>query len=99
MGILMSKQKFVKEINRLSCQINQMVKIAATTVIRHLFDFSYKLCHCYRNSQLLGSTLNQKGEQMYRSYGPVSGSGNGVFFLDILMKAAIRFDCRFWQEI
>ena len=28
---------------------------------------------------------------------PVSGTGDGVFILDIPKKHAIFFDCRFWQ--
>jgi hypothetical protein len=30
---------------------------------------------------------------------PVSGSGGGVLYLDILKKHAICLDYRFWQEI
>ena len=32
--------------------------------IRHMFDFSGKLCHCYDTLKLLGSTFNQKGEHI-----------------------------------
>ena len=29
--------------------------------IRHLLDFSYKVCNCCRTLQLFGSTFKQKG--------------------------------------
>jgi hypothetical protein len=35
--------------------------------IRHLLDFSYKICHCCRNLQLLVQPLNKKGEHIDRS--------------------------------
>jgi len=29
---------------------------------------------------------------------PVSGTGDGVLYLDIMKKHANCFDCRFWQD-
>ena len=54
-------------------------------------DFSSKVCHCEQNFQLLGSTFNLKGEQMDRSQDPVSGIGDGVFILGILILIALIF--------
>jgi len=53
--------------------------------LQPIFDFSYKVCHCCSTVKLLGSTFNQKGKRMKGSLDPVSGIGNGVFILDILL--------------
>mgnify|MGYP001823811596 CR=1 FL=1 len=60
-------------------------KSPANLNIFHLLDFSYKLCNCCRNIQLLGSTFNQEGEHMNGLYDPVSDIGDGVFAFDILI--------------
>ena len=36
------------------------------SAIRHMIDFSAKLCHCYNTLNLLGSTFNNKGKRMDR---------------------------------
>ena len=42
----------------------EWLKLNAIIAIRHLLDFSYKVCHCCSTLQILGSTFNQKGEHM-----------------------------------
>jgi hypothetical protein len=36
------------------------------SAIRHILDFSGKLCHCYNTLNLLGSTFKNKGKHMDR---------------------------------
>ena len=62
------------------------MKLTATTVIRHWFDFSNKVCHSRRNLQLLGSSFNQKGRVYERIRRPCSGIGDGVFIWDFMMN-------------
>ena len=48
-------------------ELIKYLKLIAIIVLHHLLDFSYKVCHCCRNLQLLSSTFKQKGEHMYGS--------------------------------
>jgi len=75
------------------------LKLMAITAIHHRLDFSYKVCDCRRNKKIILSTFNQKGEHVDGSQDPVSGIGDGVFILDILMKPAKYNDCILWQDV